>query len=155
PIVLSDSLPMLEHMGVRVLGEQNHRIQGEAGSISLHDFDLLAQAAEEIEPDVLARLFEDCFARVFRGEVENDDFNRLVLRAGLAADEIVVLRAYAKYLKQIGFALSQGAIEAALGMHPRVARMLVGLFKLRFDPAARDAQGERSQVNAIEQALDR
>ncbi|HEY2977733.1 MAG TPA: NAD-glutamate dehydrogenase domain-containing protein, partial [Burkholderiaceae bacterium] len=103
----------------------------------------------------LARLFEDCFARVFRGEVENDDFNRLVLRAGLAADEIVVLRAYAKYLKQIGFALSQGAIEAALGMHPRIARMLVTLYKLRFDPAARDPQGERSQVNAIEQALDR
>ncbi|HEV8313956.1 MAG TPA: NAD-glutamate dehydrogenase domain-containing protein, partial [Burkholderiaceae bacterium] len=155
PIVLSDSLPMLEHMGVRVLGEQNHRIESQQASISLHDFDLQAQAAEEIEPDVLARLFEDCFARVFRGEVENDDFNRLVLRAGLAADEIVVLRAYAKYLKQIGFALSQGAIEAALGMHPRIARMLVTLYKLRFDPAARDPQGERSQVNAIEQALDR
>jgi glutamate dehydrogenase len=155
PIVLSDSLPMLEHMGVRVLGEQNHRIDSDAGSISLHDFELQASAAEEIEPDMLARLFEDCFARVFRGEVENDDFNRLVLRAGLAADEIVVLRAYAKYLKQIGFALSQGAIEAALGMHPRIARMLVTLYKLRFDPAARDPQGERSQVNAIEQALDR
>ena len=66
-----------------------------------------------------------------------------------------MLRAYAKYLKQIGFALSQGAIEAALGMHPRIARMLVALFKLRFDPAARDPQAERSQVNAIEQALDR
>jgi glutamate dehydrogenase len=155
PIVLSDSLPMLEHMGVRVLGEQNHRIQSEQVSVSLHDFELQAQAAEEIEPDALPRLFEDCFARVFRGEVENDDFNRLVLRAGLGADEIVVLRAYAKYLKQIGFALSQGAIEAALGMHPRIARMLVSLFKLRFDPAARDEQGERSQVNAIEQALDR
>src|SRR5439155_26482173 len=69
PIVLSDSLPMLEHKGVRVLGEQNHRIDSDAGSISLHDFELQASAAEEIEPDVLARLFEDCFARVFRGEV--------------------------------------------------------------------------------------
>jgi glutamate dehydrogenase len=158
PIVLSDSLPMLEHMGVRVLGEQNDRIDGAgdgAASISLHDFELQAQVADELEPDVLARLFEDSFARVFRGEVENDDFNRLVLRAGLAADEIVVLRAYAKYLKQIGFALSQGAIEATLATHPRIAHMLVTLFKLRFDPAARDPQGEQSQVNAIEQALDK
>ena len=72
---------------------------------------------------------------MFRGEVENDDFNRLVLRAGLAADEIVVLRAYAKYLKQIGFALSQATIEATLAAHPRIARMLVALFRLRFDPA--------------------
>jgi glutamate dehydrogenase len=152
PIVLSDSLPMLEHMGVRVLAEQNHRLEGD---ISLHDFELQAPSVDEIEPDQLARLFEDCFMRVFRGEVENDDFNRLVLRAGLSAEEIVVLRAYAKYMKQIGFALSQGAIEATLSLHPRIARMLVQLFKLRFDPAAHDEEGERSQVHAIELALDK
>ncbi len=161
PIVLSDSLPMLEHMGARVLGEQNHVIEvgsataGDRASISLHDFELQAQCADEIEPDTLARLFEDCFVRVFNGEVESDDFNRLVLRAGLAVDEIVVLRAYAKYLKQIGFALSQAAIESTLATHPRIARMLVTLFKLRFDPASHDEQGELSQVNAIGQALDR
>ena len=155
PVVLSGSLPMLEHMGVRVLGEQNYRIETEAASISLHDFELQTQVAEDLEPETLARLFEGSFARVFRGDDENDDFNRLVLRAGLAADEIVVLRAYAKYLKQIGFALSQSAIESTLAQHARIARMLVTLFKLRFDPEGHDEQGARAQVNAIEQALDR
>ncbi|HJV72468.1 NAD-glutamate dehydrogenase [Ideonella sp.] len=155
PIVLSDSLPMLEHMGVRVFGEQNYRLHAAAGSLSLHDFDLRATAADEIEPETLSRLFEDCFGRVYRGEVESDDLNRLVLRAGLGADEIVVLRAYARYLKQIGFALSQSAVEATLIAHPRIARMLVHLFKLRLDPGVRDEQGAASQVNAIEQALDR
>jgi glutamate dehydrogenase len=155
PIVLSDSLPMLEHMGARVMGEQNYRLSAEGASVSLHDFDLQAAASEEIEEETLSRLFEDAFARVFRGEVENDDLNRLVLRAGLAADEIVVLRAYARYLKQIGFALSQAAVEATLTTHPRIARMLVHLYKLRFDPQGRDEQAAASQVNAIEQALDR
>ncbi len=155
PIVLSESLPMLEHMGVRVLSEQNYRIETGAASLSLHDFELQTQVAEDVEPETLSRLFETSFARVFRGEDENDDFNRLVLLAGLAADEIVVLRAYAKYLKQIGFALSQSAIESTLAQHPRIARMLVGLFKLRFDPASHDEQGAHAQVNAIEQALER
>ncbi|MFZ2652230.1 MAG: NAD-glutamate dehydrogenase, partial [Burkholderiaceae bacterium] len=162
-VVLSDSLPMLEHMGVRVLGENNHRIgaallggaESDSVTIALHDFELQATLSEDAEPEALARHFEDCFARVVRGEVENDDFNRLVLRAGLAADEIVVLRAYAKYLKQIGFALSQATIEATLGAHPRIARMLVGLFKLRFDPSANDPQGAAAQVNAIEKALEK
>ncbi|PND37180.1 NAD-glutamate dehydrogenase [Paucibacter aquatile] len=162
-VVLSDSLPMLEHMGVRVLGEYNHRILDAAGadaadgsdSVSLHDFQLQAAVSDEIEPEALSKLFEDTFARVFRGEVENDDFNRLVLRAGLASDEIVVLRAYAKYLRQIGFALSQASIEATLAAHPRIARMLVGLFKLRFDPEAHDAAGATAQVNAIEKALEK
>ena len=66
-----------------------------------------------------------------------------------------MLRAYAKYLKQIGFALSQATIEATLGAHPRIARMLVGLFRMRFDPDKRDENGATSQVNAIEQALER
>ena len=164
-VVLSDSLPMLEHMGVRVLGEHNHRIGELAGAaapvtaaddtISLHDFELQATLSDEIEPEVLARLFEDTFARVFNGSVENDDFNRLVLRAGLSADEIVVLRAYAKYLRQIGFALSQATIETALVAHPRIARMLVGLFKLRFDPKAHDELAATAQVNGVEKALEK
>ncbi|WP_310383482.1 NAD-glutamate dehydrogenase [Roseateles sp.] len=157
-VVLSDSLPMLEHMGVRVMGEHNHRIldaDGAGNVVSLHDFDLQATVSDDIEPEALARLFEDSFARVFRGEVENDDFNRLVLRAGLANDEIVVLRAYAKYLRQIGFALSQATIETTLAAHPRIARMLVTLFKLRFDPVAHDTLGANAQVNGIEKALEK
>ncbi|MEJ8835637.1 NAD-glutamate dehydrogenase [Ramlibacter sp. AN1133] len=157
PVILSDSLPMLEHMGVRVLAEDNHRIQdGEhTQPVWLHDFALQAQPNAEIDPQALARLFEDAFARVFRGEVENDDFNRLVLLAALSAEEVVVLRAYAKYLKQVGFAQSQATIAATLAAHPRIARMLVSLFRLRFDPVGHDEQGAASQVNALNQALDK
>ena len=157
PVVLSDSLPMLEHMGMRVLAEYNHRIPGasESEAVYVHDFELEAHAAPEIDPEAMARLFEDAFARVFLGEVESDDFNRLVLLAGLAADEVVVLRAYARYLKQIGFAQSRATISATLAAHPRIAHMLVRLFRLRFDPAARDAAGEQAQANALAQALDK
>ncbi len=155
PVVLSDSLPMLEHMGVRVLGEHNDRLNTEGAALSLHDFELQAQVAEDLEPEVVARLFEDAFGKVFRGDIENDDFNRLVLRAALSADDIVILRTYAKYLKQIGFALSQSTIEATLNAHPRIARMLVALFKLGFDPASHSTDGAQAQVQGIEQALER
>ncbi|MDB5954930.1 NAD-glutamate dehydrogenase [Ramlibacter sp.] len=156
PVVLSDSLPMLEHMGLRVLAEDSHRLQ-RAGSepVYLHDFALEAQSNAETDPQALAQLFEDAFARVFRGEVENDDFNRLVLLAALSAQEIVILRAYAKYLQQIGFAQSQATIGATLARYPRIARMLVSLFRLRFDPAAHDEAGAAAQVNALEQALEK
>ena len=155
-MVLSDSpADARAHGRARARRAACQRRDGTTPRSSLHDFELQAQGADEIEPETLGRLFEDAFARVFRGEVENDDFNRLVLRAGLAADEIVVLRAYAKYLKQIGFALSQATIEATLAAHPRIARMLVALFRLRFDPDERDEQGATAQVNAIEQALEK
>ena len=65
-MVLSDSLPMLEHMGVRVMGEDNFRIrQGNGGDgvlVSMHDFKLEAPVSDELEPEALARLFEGTFA---------------------------------------------------------------------------------------------
>ncbi len=187
PVPLSDSLPMLERMGVRVLAERPYEIEPDgAEPMWIHDFELEVPGGDEIDIAALAPLFEDAFARVFEGRVENDDFNRLVLRAGLSAEEfedafarvfegrvenddfnrlvlraglsaeeIVVLRAYAKYLRQIGFALSQPYIEATLAAHPRIAGMLMRLFRLRFAPDERDDAAVASQVRAIEQALDK
>jgi glutamate dehydrogenase len=156
PVPLSDSLPMLERMGVRVLAERPYEITPDgAESMWIHDFELEVQAGDELDIEALAPIFEEAFARVLDGRVENDDFNRLVLKAGLAADEIVILRAYARYLRQIGFPLSQAYIEATLATHPRIAGMLVRLFRLRFDPQQRDDAAAASQVRAIEQALDK
>ncbi len=161
PVVLSDSLPMLERMGVRVLTEHPAEIRPAAGAVVwIHDFELLALSTEEFEIDTVRPLFEDAFLRVFDGQIENDELNRLVLRAALAAEDIVVLRAYAKYLRQIGFALTTAFIEGTLNAHPGIARMLVQLFRLRFDPnpagvgADRDGTAGR-QVTAIEQALEK
>jgi glutamate dehydrogenase len=156
PVPLSDSLPMLEHMGVRVIAERPYEIEPDGGeTMWLHDFELEVPGGDEVDIAVLGPLFEDAFARVFEGRVENDDFNRLVLKAGLAADEVAVLRAYARYLRQVGFALSQPYIEATLAAHPRVAGLLMRLFRLRFAPGERDDAAAASQVRAIEQALDR
>jgi glutamate dehydrogenase len=135
PVALSDSLPMLERMGVRVLTEHPAQVQpADGGPMWIHDFELLALSTDEFEVDTVKPLFEDAFLRVFDGRVENDEFNRLVLRAALAADEVVVLRAYAKYLRQIGFALTPAFIEGTFNAHPRLARMLVQLFRRRFEP---------------------
>ncbi|HEX8013521.1 MAG TPA: NAD-glutamate dehydrogenase [Casimicrobiaceae bacterium] len=158
PVTLSDSLPMLENMGLKVLDERPYRVTPDAAPpVWIHDLGLLAPPAQaEIEVDALHAVFADAFGRVFRGEIESDDFNRLVVAARLPAEEIVILRAYAKYLRQIGFALSQAFIEATLAAHADIARELIALFKLRFDPAEGPAVGVRTaeQVRAIEAALE-
>lgn len=154
-IMLSDSLPMLEHLGARVLGEDHFRLplDGDHG-VSLHEFRLGLEVGADDELAQLAQRFEAGFAQVFDGEIESDGFNRLVLHARLSPREIVVLRAYAKYCRQIGFALSQPAIEAALQARPQVARMLVELFRLRLHPTEHDAAAAAAQAAAIEQALE-
>ncbi len=158
PIALSDSLPMLERMGLKVLDERPHRVTP-AGSapIWMHDLGMLVPSMDtEVEIDSLHAVFESAFGQIFRGEVENDEFNRLVVAARLPAQEIVILRACAKYLRQIGFPLSQTFIQSTLAAHAGIARQLVELFKVRFDPDGGAGAGARAaeQVRAIETALD-
>ena len=159
PVPLSDSLPMLERMGLKVLDERPHRITPQGTEpVWMHDFGMQTAVADaEVEIDALHQIFEDAFARVFRGEVENDDFNRLVLAARLPADEIVVLRAYAKYLRQVGFPLSQAFVEATLAAHADIARMLIDLFKLRFDPGLPESAQSKviAKIQQIDDALDK
>jgi glutamate dehydrogenase len=156
-IALSRSLPMLEHLGVRVDEERPHLIEPAGSSPAwVQDFGL--ELTDDVEFDIerVKTLFEEAFARVWSGEVENDDFNRLVLRGGLAAREVSILRAYAKYLRQVGSTFSDAYIERAVTGNPALARGLVDLFLTRFDPALGAARAERIEalLGGIETALD-
>jgi glutamate dehydrogenase len=158
PVTLSDSLPMLENMGLKVLEERPHRIAPEGlPPVWMHDLGLSVAAAQgEIEVDALHEVFTEAFGRVFRGEDENDNLNRLVVAARLPSEEVNILRAYAKYLRQIGFPLSQSFIESTLAAHAELARALVALFKLRFDPVGAAGVGVRTaeQLRSIETELE-
>jgi glutamate dehydrogenase len=156
PVTLSDSLPMLERMGLRVIDERPHSVSPPGQpSVWLHDFGIQSPLLDA-DAQALQPVFEDAFGRIFRGEVENDEFNRLVVAARVPAAEIVILRAYAKYMRQIGFPLSQSFIETTLAANAAIARDLIELFKARFDPgqaANGDAPAAEHQ-SAIEAALD-
>src|SRR5439155_18914097 len=106
--------------------------------------------------DRLRETFQDAFARTWRGEAENDGFNRLVLSAQLTAREISVLRAIAKYLRQAGSTFSQSYMEDALAAHPGVARRLVELFRLRLDPVRYEDTDAKARAldHQIEDAID-
>src|SRR5215217_3761259 len=99
-ISLSGILPLLEDMGVEVVDERPHKIEP-AGSQSvwIYDFGLLQEAHGELQTGEVREIFQDAFARAWRGTVENDGFNRLVLRAQLTWRQVTVLRAYCKYLR--------------------------------------------------------
>ncbi|MBN8530262.1 MAG: NAD-glutamate dehydrogenase [Alphaproteobacteria bacterium] len=154
---LSDILPMLENMGLRVIDEYPCFVTPEnaEGGVSIRDFRLLP--ASDIRPALneIKTLFEDCFARVWSGETESDGFNRLVIRAGFTWREVLVMRAYSRYLKQAGSAFGQDYIEQALTRNPVIARLLNELFHLRFHPDAawRDNTRLKACLLAIDKAL--
>ena len=158
-VPLSDILPMLEGMGLRVMEELPYALKladGPVRDVWIHDFGMRAAHGGEVDIQAVRKPFQDALKRVWTGEIESDGFNRLVIGAGLTAREVIVLRAYARYLRQIGFAFSQTYIAGALLDHADVTRMLVDLFHARNDPTRARVSVEASAAleAKILQALD-
>jgi glutamate dehydrogenase len=158
-VPLSDVLPMLESMGLRVLEEMPFDIRPADldRTVWIRDFVALAEDGSAVDLDRIKEPFQEVFTRVWRGEMESDGFNRLVLRAGLTAREITVLRAYCKYLRQARIAFSQAYMERTLANNPEITRRLAALFAARFDPEEREGAAERAAglVAEIGELLDR
>ncbi|GBD44439.1 NAD-specific glutamate dehydrogenase [bacterium HR40] len=141
-VTLSAALPILERLGLEVLSEQPFEIRADGRVFWIHDFTLRHPQGAAIEVDGIRDLFDEAFLAVWTGAAENDGFGRLVLAAGLGWRDIVVLRAYCKYLLQLGTPFSQAYMEETLFRNPALARDLVALFRARFDP---DREADRRQ----------
>lgn len=157
-IPLSDVIPVLENMGLRILGEHPYEINKlDSESIWIHDFSVSLISKKVINLDKIKQNFELAFRQVCNSKVDSDKFNTLVLSAGMNWREIVILRAYAKYLKQLGFGLSQEYIEETLNRYVAVTRQIVELWEIRFNPDRDETKREQEEkvcVSAIETALD-
>ena len=169
PITLTDVLPRLQHMGVDVVDEHPYEFAGPlAQPFWIYDFGLRrtgvgaagnepvtgqfpAVAPGAIPPSgPVKALFEDALTALWQGRIEDDGFNALVLDAHLTWRQVVVLRAYAKYLRQAGITFSQRYIERVLAFNVPVTRLLLRFFESRFDPARAKGASERGEAIAEE-----
>ena len=158
PLALSDVMPVLEHLDIVVLDERPYAVApAGAGPQWITSFTIRAATGDPLdEPGAQDRVAE-LFLGVWSGEIENDGLNRLVLRAGLTARQVVLVRALVKYLHQAGVRFTEASFAEALAANPLPARSIVALFEARLDPAV-DAAA-RGTVTAritaeLESAID-
>ena len=157
PMPLSEVLPILEKLGLRVLTARPYEIvTRDTTKRWVLDFDMKEAEGIQVDVDQVKTIFQEAFARIWSREMENDGFNRLVLGAGVAWRSVVMLRAYCKYLLQTRVPFSQVYMEQTLANHSPIARLLVELFHARFDPHLHGDAGRRttSLGVAIEEALE-
>ena len=156
PIHLSDVMPMLENLGLRVIGESPYEVvKTNMQTYWILEFSMLHKSDKVVDLREARDRFQQAFAQIWRGELESDGFNRLVLSSGLTGREVSILRAYARYMRQVGFPFSQQYIEDTLHHYPDLARALVELFKRRFDPKFKgDMKGQQGFIQSITEQLE-
>jgi glutamate dehydrogenase len=156
-IPLSDLLPVMDHFGLRMIAERPYEVRlGDRGNASIQDLEFERHGGVPVAIDRVEERFVAGFLAVWSGEVDNDGFNRLLLSTRLDIQQIVVLRACARYLVQTGLPFSQSYMETTLAAHADVAADLFALFEQQFAPWAAARRTERCQrlVDRIRRRLD-
>jgi glutamate dehydrogenase len=162
PISLSQRVPLLENMGFVAIDERSYQVHPKtedgARAVTLHDMVLETVDGSPIELANHDKRLEAGFLAVFNGAADNDGFNRLIITAGADWRAVATLRAYAAFLRQLGSPFGLRYLADTLTRHSGVARDLLELFHLRFDPArkvdpAARTAAEQPILQRIEGAL--
>lgn len=133
---LTKILPILERLGVEVLDEHPYEIcRKDRPCAWILDFGLVLPRGEIYCAETLFTRFELAFEAAWHGQIASDSFNALVTRAGLAWQDAKLIRAYARYMRQIGSTFGQGYIEMVILENAEITRLLIEFFRVRFDPA--------------------
>ncbi|MET9519261.1 NAD-glutamate dehydrogenase [Streptomyces sp. NPDC002994] len=159
-VSLSAVLPVLQRLGVEVVDERPYELRcADRTHAWIYDFGLRMPKSNGNDgylADDARERFQDAFSAVWTGQAENDGFNALVLSAGLHWRQAMVLRAYAKYLRQAGSTFSQDYMEDTLRNNVHTTRLLVSLFEARMSPKRQSAGNELTEglLEELDGALD-
>ena len=167
--VLSDVIPTLENLGLRVLdsvrftvglydGAANDGAAAPEGGVRTFPAKIQVFEAEtrrDYDIDIAAAQdrIADAVGAIQTGRAEDDRLNELIVTAGLSWEEVSVLRGYAGYTFRIGAVASPTGSQFPLTLYPAIARCLFKVFEARFDPAARE--GADRTIRRLRRAFDR
>lgn len=131
---LSEILPVLEALGLRVVEEIPTRVDGEDDEVFIHDIGVLRADGNQLDLDRCGSRVIATIEAGLEGEIEPDSLDRLIVLTRLTHHQVRILRAYRTYRRRVSTGFTVGYVNRALTAHPHIAEQLVTLFEARFDP---------------------
>ncbi|HKK71886.1 MAG TPA: NAD-glutamate dehydrogenase domain-containing protein [Candidatus Krumholzibacteria bacterium] len=155
-LMLSDIMPILDNFGLRVVNSfSNHARLDEGVTLTLETFRFELPDPALADDPQRQGAFLDALRAVFRGDMANDALNRVLIPAGLDWRQVVILRSYQGYAKQLGNMTTPGSVYRVLVKHAPIVRRIVELFEAKFGPArngrvpARPSARRRKTADAL------
>jgi len=148
-LVLSDFMPILDNLGLRVLAMKPYEVTEDLSVVAtIYVFAVQDRRGAQLDIESRGALLSETLLAARAGDVASDPLNALVVAAGLHWREVDVLRALAAYAFQVGAVPSRLALPSALVKYPGIARELFDLFATQFAPAPDASLEERRQAAA-------
>jgi glutamate dehydrogenase len=160
PPTLGEILPMLQCLDLEIVDRRSRALIRDDG-LQCHVVVLglvSVQRRGGAASQAWQARMDDALRAMWRGDADVDDFNKLVAHAGMSWRDTAALRAYARYLRQLGQPFSARFAAVTLLENTAVASALVALFQTHVFGAAAPASPptdsddvRRSIVEAIQQ----
>jgi len=127
-----------KNFGISVLSEEAYEFNftgdGQAQRVFIQSFQVRSLKGEPLDKLPGAPLLGEALVAVRAERAEDDQLNALTLAAGLSWREVALIRAYLAAAFQMKLAPARLAMRRPVLLYPRLARILVDLFTVRFNP---------------------
>jgi glutamate dehydrogenase len=153
-LALSDSLPSIENLGLRVIDEVAFSVAtGRDGQGWVHDFLVEDPHGDHIDTDAIGQHVADILSAIAASRSDDDGYNALVLKSGLTPPQINIMRALGHYAQQIGIPFTRSYVGRCLVQNQAVTQRLSALFTARFDHSA-DGVARGRDIARLGQEID-
>lgn len=132
---LSNIMPILDSFGFNVVLEHTYSVSPKGKKeVWIHYFNLGLDLENGSLSDETRDNFITTFDKIWKEETRSGHLNRLVFAANLNWRQVMMLRAYAKYLYQIGLRYALHQLSDVLVKHGNLTKLLADLFDTKFNP---------------------
>lgn len=147
-IHLSDVLPILENLGLRVLQQENDVVRADDRPKCGIDVFRVVDKREGNQLDVRQsrEKLAGALVELLEGQAENDRLNGLLLSTNLNLRQINLLRSFQTHYHQINPASTRTFLNDVLLENPKSAQLLYNVFEARFKP---EFEGREATVESL------
>ena len=138
---LDDYIPVLENMHLRVIDQVQFSFTVNGATQFIRSFTIKtasslcdSSTSHCASLDSISSSLLETIQAILNGKIENDPLNKLLVLAGMAWQEIDVIRAYRNYYLQLGYQTTRVSVHHALINNPQVVLNLFNYFEARFKP---------------------
>ncbi len=145
-VYLSSLLPVLDNFGLHVIDQAAYRLEPANGpNLFVQSFRIAGIRGPDHPVVVHSERIIEALEMVFMERVDNDVMNRLVIEVGLSWQDVLLIRAYANYMRQLRIVYTFNFMSTTLREYPHLTKQLVNYYQTRFSPSLNLSIEERER----------
>ncbi|MDK2791946.1 MAG: glutamate dehydrogenase [Deferribacteres bacterium] len=153
-ILLTDIMPIIDNIGIKVNEEFTYKVNTESGKYFINSIHLAEIDDAATFKEKYSKLLPELVLKVIKEKVENDNLNKLLILENLNYKEIDFLRGVRNYIEQINPLYRRASLNEAIINNSSIGKYFIDFLYEKFEPGKKSRNFEKIEKNILE-AIDK